>query len=209
MRILVACEESQAVTFAYRNKGYEAYSCDIQNTSGDHPQWHILADAISEAYSGKYDMMIAFPPCTYLSRCGARWMFPKGKINKERYNKALLAKDFFMKLYNAPIKHIAIENPTPLKIVDLPEYTQSIQPYEFGHKYSKKTLLWLKNLPPLRPTKIIKNHTPFVRSSTHKGSYQPPTKTQKQRSKTFTGIAQAMADQWSSPINYTEQLYLW
>ena len=142
MRILVACEESQEVTKAFRELGHEAYSCDIQDCSGGHPEWHIKGDAIKEAYSGKYDMMIAHPPCTYLSKAGARWMYPTaGNLCKKRYQKAMEAKDFFMKMINAPIEYIAVENPTPLKVVDLPKHTQAIQPYEYGHPYSKRTLL--------------------------------------------------------------------
>lgn len=207
MKILIACEESQAVCVAFRKKGHEAYSCDVQDCSGGHPKWHIKGDALKEAYSGKYDMMIAFPPCTYLSRAGARFMFPKGELNQERYNKALDAKAFFMALYNAPIKHIAIENPTQYKMLNMPQYTQAIEPHMFGHPYSKRTLLWLKRLPPLMPTKHIEEYTPFVKSSSHRGSYQPPTRTAKERSKTFKGVAQAMADQWSSP-SYWEQMTL-
>lgn len=207
MKILVACEESQRVCIAFRELGHEAYSCDIQDESGGYPQWHIKGDAIKEAYSQKYDMMIAFPPCTYLSRCGARFLYPEGKLNQERYRKALEAKAFFMSLHNAPIKHIAIENPTQFKILNMPQYTQAVQPYMFGHPYSKRTLLWLKNLPLLRATKIISQYTPFVRSSKHRGAYQPPTKTKKDRSKTFPGIANAMSSQWSEP-KYTEQLSL-
>jgi hypothetical protein len=207
MKILVACEESQAVCVAFRQLGHEAYSCDIQDQSGGFPDWHIKGDALKEAYSGKYDMMIAFPPCTYLSRAGAVHLYPKGVLNEERYKKALKAKEFFMSLYNAPIKHIAIENPTQFKVLNMPQYTQVIQPYMFGHPYSKRTLLWLKNLPHLKATKIIEEYTPFVVSSTHRGAYQPPTKTKKERSKTFSGIAESMANQWSNP-KYTEQLSL-
>lgn len=207
MRVLVACEESQRVCIAFRNMGHEAYSCDIQDQSGGYRDWHIKGDALKEAYSGKYDMMIAFPPCTYLSRAGARFLYPQGQLNHKRYNKALEAKAFFMSLLNAPIKHIAIENPTQFKILNMPQYTQAIQPFMFGHPYSKRTLLWLKNLPPLRATKMINQYTPFVKSSKHRGAYQPPTKTKKERSKTFEGVALAMADQWSNPV-YCEQLPL-
>lgn len=206
MRILVACEESGTVTKAFRDKGHEAWSCDIQPTSGELPEYHIQGDVTSLLHQN-WDMLIAFPPCTYLSRASARFMYPKGKLNIQRYNKALEAKAFFMFLYNAPIKHIAIENPTQFKILNMPEYTQAIQPYMFGHPYSKRTLLWLKNLPALLPTKYVKEYTPFVKSSSHRGKYQPPTKTAKERSKTFKGIALAMASQWSHPI-YEEQLTL-
>ena len=179
MKVLIACEESQAVCIAFRKASHEAYSCDIQDESGGYPEWHIKGDAIKEAYSGKYDMMIAFPPCTYLSNAGARHLYPKGKLNEDRYKKGLEGKAFFMALWNAPIKHICLENPTPSKIYGLPEPSQIVQPYMFGHPYTKRTLLWLKNLPPLKATKIIKQYTPFVQSSKHRGSYQPPTKKSK------------------------------
>ena len=166
MKVLIACEESQEVCKAFRTLGYEAYSCDIQEQSGGYPEWHIQGDALEEAYSGKYTLMIAHPPCTYLSKAGARWMYlTAGNLNQERYEKAMDGKDFFMKMLNAPIKHIAVENPTPLKIVQLPKHTQAIQPYEYGHEYSKRTLLWLKNLPPLVPTDIKTNFTPYLPSN--------------------------------------------
>jgi len=203
MRILVACEESQAVTIELRKLGHEAFSCDIQECSGGYPEWHLQTDAIEEAYSGKYDMMIAHPPCTYMSKAGARWMYPTaGNLSEARFEKAMEAKDFFMKLMNAPIEFIAIENPVPLKIVGLPKYTQAIQPYEFGEKFSKKTLLWLKNLPKLFPTDIQKKHTPYLPSNTggaKRGQKfsRGVSKNAKESSKTFQGIAKAMAEQWT------------
>lgn len=207
IKLLVACEESQTVTKSFRDLGIEAYSCDIQESSGGYPEWHIRGDAIKEAYSGKYNMMIAHPPCTYMSKAGARWMYPTaGNIDSVRYNKALEARSFFMKLLNAPIKYIAVENPTPLKVCNLPEYTQVIQPYEYGDPYSKRTLLWLKNLPRLQPTKIIDNYTPFLPSNTgglsrgQKGS-RGIARNSKEASVTFQGIAEAMATQW---IKYIE-----
>lgn len=202
MKILVGCEESQAVTIELRKLGHEAFSCDIQPCSGGHPEWHIQCDALKEAYSGKYDMMIAHPPCTYISRAGARWMYPqKGVLCQDRLKKALAAKDFFMELMNAPIEFICIENPTPLKIVGLPQHTQSIQPYQFGHNFSKKTLLWLKNLPNLTPTDIKENYIPLLPSNTggkKRGQkHRFSSITQKDSSKTFPGIAKAMAEQWT------------
>ena len=202
MKVLIACEESQTVTKEFRRIGIEAYSCDIQECSGGHPEWHIKGDAIAEAYSGKYDMMIAHPPCTFMSKAGARWMFPTaGNLSEERFEKSQEAKDFFMKMLNAPIKYIAVENPTPLKVVGLPMHTQAVQPYEYGHPYSKRTLLWLKNLKPLNPTEIIENYTPYLPSNTggkKRGqSYSSGTsKNAKESSKTFQGVARAMATQW-------------
>lgn len=201
MKILIACEESQEVAKAFRELGHEAYSCDLQECSGGNPEWHISGDAILEAYSGKYDMMIAHPPCTYLSRAGARWLHTSEGINQDRYNKGLSGKEFFLKLMNAPIPKIVIENPTPLKIFDLPKHTQVIQPYQFGHPFSKRTLLWIKGLPPLNPTEILTEYTPLLPSNTggkkrgQKFTYRNIS--QKDSSKTFTGIAKAMAEQWT------------
>jgi len=201
MKVLVACEESQAVCIAFREKGHEAYSCDILPCSGGHPEWHIQDDAIKVAYSGYWDMMIGHPPCTLISKAGARWMFlTAGVLNTDRYNKAMQAKEFFLKLLNAPIIYICIENPFPLKVIELPKETQTIQPYQFGHSYSKKTLLWLKNLPPLIPTDIKTDYVPYLPSNTggkKKGQkYHYTSISQKESSKTFIGIAKAMADQW-------------
>lgn len=206
MKILIACEESQTICKAFREKGFEAYSCDIQECSGGKPEWHIVGDAISEAYSGKYDLMIAHPPCTYMSNAGARWMYPKaGQLSEERYILAQEAKEFFLKLLNAPIKHIAVENPLPLKVVNLPPYSQIIQPYEYGDPYSKKTLMWLKNLPLLKPTNILQQYTPYLPSNTggkKRGqSYSKGTsKNAKESSRTFPGIADAIANQWGEYI---------
>ena len=202
MKILIACEESQEVCKAFRELGFEAYSCDLQECSGGHPEWHIQGDAVKEAYSGKYNMMIAHPPCTYMSKAGARWMYPTaGNLSQERFKLAMEAKDMFMKLLNAPIKYIAVENPVPLKVVGLPKHSQAVQPYEYGHEYSKKTLLWLKNLPPLKPTGIVENYKPYLPSNTggkKRGqSYSRGiAKNAKESSKTFEGIARAMAEQW-------------
>jgi len=205
MKVLIACEESQVVCKAFRAKGHEAYSCDIIPCSGGHPEWHIQDDVLKHLNNG-WDLMIGHPPCTYLSKAGARWMFPNaGQIDKDRFNKAMDAKDFFLRLLNAPIKHIAIENPFPLKVVALPKPTQTIQPFEFGHPFSKKTLLWLKNLPPLKPTNQIKEHIPYLPSNTggkKRGQKHSRgvSKNAQMSSKTFTGIAEAMAEQWRNLI---------
>lgn len=205
MRVLVACEESQTVCKAFRALGIEAYSCDLLPCSGGHSEWHIQGDAVKEAYSGKYDLMIAHPPCTYMSRAGARWMYPTaGNLSQERFNKAMEAKDLFKKLLNAPIRYIAVENPTPLKVVGLPKQNQAVQPYEYGHPYSKRTLLWLKNLPLLSPTEIVSDYKPYLPSNTggkKRGQkYQFKNISQKESSKTFSGIAKAMAEQWGNFI---------
>ena len=194
MKILVACEESQRVCIELRKLGHEAYSCDILPCSGGHPEWHIQQD-VTPLLNEKWDMIIAFPPCTYLSNAGARHLFPGGKLNEERYKKGLLAKELFMTIYNANCPKIAIENPTPSKIYELPEKTQVIQPWQFGHPYSKRTQLWLKGLPKLIPTNIVE-----VESSCRKaGNWfnKGGKDRQKNRSKTFSGIAKAMADQWT------------
>ena len=194
MKILVACEESQRVCIELRKLGHEAYSCDILPCSGIHPEWHLQQDVIP-LLKEKWDMIIAFPPCTYLSNAGARHLYKGGKLNEERYKKGLLAKELFMAIYNADCPKIAIENPTPSKIFELPEKTQVIQPWQFGHPYSKRTQLWLKGLPKLIPTNIVE-----VESSCRKaGNWFNKGGKDRQinRSKTFPGIAKAMAEQWT------------
>lgn len=201
MRILVACEESQAVAIEFRKRGHEAYSCDVVECSGGHPEWHLQQD-VTELLKQQWDMIIAFPPCTYITNAGAVRMRVKGEIVPERYSKAMEAKAFFMQFINADCKKIAIENPTPMKLVGLPDYTQAIQPYQFGHPYSKRTCLWLKGLPPLMPTEIVGEHTPYVNGGCKdaNGNYRKAQgrneRDQKTRSKTFSGIATAMANQW-------------
>ena len=195
MRVLVACEESQRVCVEFRKLGHEAYSCDIEECSGGHPEWHLQQD-VTELLKIKWDLIIAHPPCTYLSNAGARFLYPKGELNKERLQKGLMAKEFFMKLWNADCPKIAVENPIPSKVYELPEYSQIIQPYEFGHPYSKKTCLWLKGLPKLQPTDIVqeskRESTKIAGNWFNKGGKDR----QKNRAKTFPGIAKAMAEQW-------------
>jgi len=212
MRVLVACEESQAVTKAFRKLGHEAYSCDIQECSGDKPEWHIQGDAIKEAYSGKYDLMIAHPPCTYLAVSGARWMYNKdGSVNKERLTNQRKALNFVQKLMDAPIEKIAIENPVSVISSQIRKPDQIIQPYEYGHSEAKKTCLWLKNLPQLQPTKIV-DKGEFVEWVDKNGKKKRQAKwyldvlskaktkaeRQKLRSKTYQGIADAIANQWGA-----------
>ena len=205
MRILVACEESQTVTKELRALGHDAFSCDLEPCSGGHPEWHIQGDAVAEAYSGKYDMMIAHPPCTFLSHAGARWLYPKGVLNQERLAKGMEAKKLFMKLFSAPIKRIAIENPLPSKVYGLPDHTQIIQPYQFGDAAQKKTLLWIKGLPDLVPTKIVsKGEMVTYKSGKTKAKWfmdaatgKSPKERARLRSVTFPGIARAMAEQWT------------
>lgn len=192
MKILIACEESQTVCKAFRDMGHEAYSCDIQECSGGHPEWHIHGDAIKEAYSGKYDMMVAHPPCTYLSVAGAGRLYPKGVLNIERYKKGLIARDFFMKLYNAPIDKVVIENPLHFKIFDLPKYSQIVHPCYFGEPFMKRTCLWIRGLPNLIPTNIVDGVSTKKADWYNKGGKDR----QKNRSKFWKGIAEAMARQW-------------
>lgn len=205
MKVLVACEESQAVTKELRRLGHEAYSCDIIPCSGGHPEWHLQLDAV-ELLKMKWDMIIAFPPCTYLTNAGARHLYKGHKLNEERYQKGLEAKEFFLKFYNADCPKIAIENPTPSRIYELPEKTQVIQPYEYGHPLTKRTQLWLKGLPPLKPTNIVTPERTFCPSGSyskkhnekHRGVFT--TDRARQRSKTFEGVAKAMAEQWAGNI---------
>lgn len=209
MKILVACEESQRVCKAFRERGHEAYSCDIIECSGIHPEWHIKQDVLPllngncefttmdsthHSIDGKWDMIIAFPPCTYLSNAGAKHLFRNGQLNQERYQKGLEAKAFFMKFLNADCPRIAVENPVSSRIYQMPPYTQEIQPWQFGHPVQKKTRLWLKGLPPLIPTEIVLPDCGCHEAGTWfmKGGKDR----QKNRAKTFPGVARAMSEQW-------------
>lgn len=241
MKVLVACEESQAVCKAFRELGHEAYSCDIQECSGGHPEWHIRGDVLEilnphpiedvcaeDVCEGiefctddreyhfieKWDLLIAHPPCTYLTNGSAVRLLRKESklypgygifqmVNVERLKKGIVSRDFFMAFMNADIERIAIENPVPIALWMLPKYSQIIQPYQFGHKYSKKTCLWLKRLPLLKPTQIItEGVTPWVNGGCKDahGNYRRVQgrreRDPKNRSKTFPGIAKAMAEQW-------------
>lgn len=201
MKVLVACEESQRVCTAFREKGHEAYSCDIIECSGGHPEWHIKADAL-ELIKIKWDLIIAHPPCTFLTNAGARHLWAGHQLNEERYQKGLEAKVFFEALLNADCPKVCVENPIPSKVFELPPYTQTIQPYEYGHPYTKKTCLWLRGLPPLQPTDIVEPIATWCPSGSyshkhgeqHRGMFT--TDRAKNRAKTFEGIAQAMASQW-------------
>ena len=201
MRVLVACEESQAVCKAFRELGHEAYSCDIQECSGGHPEWHIKADAL-ELLKIKWDLIIAHPPCTYLSKAGGSRLRVNGEIQQSRYDKGVAATEFFIAFLNADCPRIAVENPVPLKIFGLPPYSQIIQPFMFGDPWMKTTCLWLKGLPPLMATDIVVPTGKWVSSSDHRkvkvnDQWQTSGKnTKKERSKTFPGIARAMAEQW-------------
>lgn len=192
-KILVACECSQTVCAAWRNAGFEAYSCDLQDCYGGHPEWHLKEDALIIMRSFDWDLIIAHPPCTYLSKAGSVAMFPvPGLMDADRVEKMVRAHDFFMEFYRWSKCPIAIENPMPLRAACLPKATQFINPYDFGHPFSKRTYLWLKDLPPLLPTHArILNHKPWLK---HCAS------TKNRRSKTFDGIAAAMVQQWADVI---------
>jgi hypothetical protein len=216
MRVLIACEESQRVCIEFRKLGHECYSCDIEPCSGGHEEWHIqqdvlpllngncefqTVDGITHRINGKWDLIIAHPPCTYLSNAGARFLYPKGVLNEERLKTGMVAKEFFMTIYNANCERIAIENPIPSKIYELPTYTQTIQPYEYGHPFKKKTCLWLKGLPMLQPTNILpveqRQSTKIAGNWFNKGGKDR----QKNRAKTFLGIAKALAEQYGGQCN--------
>lgn len=202
MKILVACEESQAVTIELRRLGHEAYSCDLEPCSGGHPEWHLQQDVIP-LLEAKWDMIIAFPPCTYLSNAGACRLYPrKGELDIERYKKGLEGKEFFLKLLHADCPRIAVENPVSSTVFKMPLHSQEIQPWQFGHAVTKKTRLWLKGLPPLLPTSVVIPKAPYVPAGTSRkdpskyGRAFRTGKDAKQRSKTFPGVARAMAEQW-------------
>ena len=190
MRVLVACEESQTVCIAFRNKGHLAFSCDIQRCSGGHPEWHIQNDCVSliKDTLSEWDLIIAHPPCTYLSKVSSV-AFSQGK---HTFSDVSVARDFFMFFYNLPGR-ICIENPVPMKLANLPRFSQTVQPYQFGDNWTKLTCLWLKNLPPLFPDCYVpvgfrRNMFPSYVYH-HSGS--------KARSRFFPGIARAMATQWN------------
>jgi len=225
MNVLVACEESQRVTTEFRRLGHNAFSCDIESESGGHPEWHInedvlpllnghctfkTVDGVEHNIPSKWDMIIAFPPCTFMTTAGACRMYHKQEnglsiLDEERVKKMIISRDLFMSIFNSSCEKICIENPTPMKLACLPKPSQIIQPYQFGHPYSKRTCLWLKGLKPLKPTEIVEP----IKGSWVNGdasAYKRKGKenifgksSSKERSKTFQGIAQAMAKQWVEP----------
>jgi len=210
MKVLVACEESQIVTREFRALGVEAYSCDILPCSGGHPEWHIQGDAIKEAYSGRYDLMVAHPPCTYLAVSGNRWLYNEdGSKNKERWDNRNKALEFVRLLLDAPIPYISLENPVGAISTEIRKPDDIIQPFMFGDEASKKTCLWLKNLPKLQPTKIV-SQGEFVEWIGKDGRKKRMAEwycrakgnknSSKLRSKTFPGIAKAIASQYTNYI---------
>lgn len=185
---------------AFRALGAEAYSCDLQPCSGGHPEWHIQGDVLAILQAGQivtqagsihtipqWDLMIAHPPCTYLTRAGATLLYPGGHLCWRRYRNGLLARRFFMTLLTAPISHIAVENPTPCLIYHLPPPSMVLHPKDYGEQWTKRTLLWLRNLPPL----MYGCEHPSPRSYVYHCYHHP-----RRRSKSFTAVAAAMAEQW-------------
>ena len=216
MKVLIACEESQEVCKAFRAKGHEAYSCDIQPQSGGHPEWHIHGDALKAMrggtvntvdgkshYIGEWDMLIAHPPCTYLTVTGNSWFNIEkyGDKARQRYKDRYEAIVFFMYFALANIPKIAVENPVGVMNTCYRKPDCIVHPYHFGDDAKKKTCFWLKGLPPLTPTNVIKPTTVKTGHGTdspwHAFSWNlPPAERARARSKTFPGMAKAMAEQW-------------
>ena len=211
MKILVACEESQAVTIELRRLGHEAYSCDIQECSGGHPEWHIKGDVLPllngdcefntmdgerHAISGRWDMIIAFPPCTDLAVSGARHFAKKRADGRQQ-----ASIDFFMKFANAHCDRIAIENPVGIMSTHFRKPDQIINPWQFGHPETKKTCLWLKNLQPLEETENVYAYMMTLPEKARSRIHWMGSGHAKERSKTYPGIARAMAEQWAGPVN--------
>lgn len=205
MNVLIACEESQIETIEFRKKGNRAFSCDLQKCSGGFPGWHVIGNAVEilktpisfQCQDGsihcvkKWDLLIAHPPCTYLSNAAAH-LLRKGGLNQERFLNGLKAAELFYTFLYSDIERICVENPVPDSLYQLPHYDQIINPYDFGHEYSKRTCLWLKNLPGLFSTEIVMDRKSFVFTRKCKNNDRG-----KERSKSFKGIAKAMAEQWS------------
>ena len=207
-KILVACEESQAVTIEFRKLGFEAYSCDILPCSGGHPEWHLQQD-VTDVLKQKWDLIIAFPPCTYLTVTGNRWFnierYGEKAIQRHKYREEAIK--FFMMFANTDCEHIAIENPVGIMSSKWRKPDQIINPYQFGDPFEKKTCLWLKGLPLLSPKSVVKPapRKEFKSGKTMPSWYAdawrlPKEERSKLRSKTFPGIAKAMAEQWSKTI---------
>jgi len=205
MKLLIACEESQTICKAFRKLGFDAFSCDILPCSGGHEEWHIRGNVLDILHKG-WDMMIAHPPCTYLSNSGVTLLWNKDKTkNIERWCELKNGAAFFKELLYSEIPLIAIENPIPhryaLELIGK-KYDQCIQPYQFGHAESKATCFWLKGLPKLIPTNDVKHiWQQLPKKDAQRLHYLPPTKDRaKLRSKTFPRIAEAMAYQWGKVL---------
>jgi len=188
MKVLVACEESQAVCIAFRERGHEAYSCDILPCSGGHPEWHFMGHIQNFLYTVDWDLVIAFPPCTDLAVSGARYFKEKQADGRQKYSIG-----FFMTFTRLECKW-AIENPIGIMSTHYRKPDQIIQPWQFGHGETKATCLWLNGLPKLEPTNIVEGREQRI------WKMAPSPNSAKERSKTFAGIAQAMAEQWSERV---------
>ena len=217
MKVLIACEESQRVCIAFRERGHEAYSCDIQEPSGGHPEWHILGDALKAIEGGRittidgkthdivrWDLLIAHPPCTYLTLAGNKWFNPEFADRfPDRQKQRKEAVEFFMAFANADCDRIAIENPVGIMSSQWRKPDQYIEPYMFGDPEKKKTGLWLKGLPLLKPTNIVEPVIIHCKSGANEPRWHietmhlPKEERSRVRSQTFPGIAEAMASQWS------------
>lgn len=204
INVLIACEESQAECIAFRERGFNAFSCDIKECRKGTPAAFHIVDDVTPYLNGKtvfktqdgtyrqvprWHLIIAHPPCTYLCKVSSVWMVQGGQLNEQRYAKMLEARAFFLRCLGARADYVAVENPLPMARANLPKPSCFVHPSWFGHKYTKKTLYWLKNLPPLMPQVIFPNPKEFVRAS--RGIY---------RSRTFSGVAKAMAEQWGDWI---------
>ena len=213
MKVLVACEESQAVCKAFRELGHEAYSCDIIECSGGHPEWHIMQDVIpllngnctfqtcdshTHTIDGRWDMIIAFPPCTKTTNAGAKHLFRGQKLNLRRYYEGLCGKALFLTIMAADCEKIVIENPRPSKIFEYPKETQCVNLYWFGDPRQKATLLWEKGVQPLVPTNMVEPLCNCHEAGTWftKGGKER----QKNRSKLSEDFANAMAEQWGGKV---------
>lgn len=210
LRVLVACEESQAVCKAFRELGHKAFSCDIQDCSGGHPEWHIKMDCLKVLNLPIWDLVIAHPPCTYLTVAGNRWFDVNryGQKAKVRIVNRWEAESFFFDFVNCRCERVCIENPVGVMSSIYKRPTQIIQPYQFGHKVRKKTCLWLKGLPPLKATDLVEPEIVTLNGKTYSKWHIDALHSknrQKIRSRTFPGIAKAMAEQWSKFILQEEQ----
>ena len=194
MKILIACEESQTICKTLRAKGHEAYSCDVIDCSGGHKEWHIKEDALKVAYdlSYKWDAMIAHPPCTHLAVSGMRW-FKEGRKSMQLQKESV---DFFMNLINAPIEKIAVENPVCIMSTKYRKPDQIINPFQFGHPEQKKTCLWLKNFPKLKETNNVYDYMMTLPITQRTRIHWLGSNKSKERSVTYQGIADAIAEQW-------------
>ena len=231
-KVLIACEESQTVCKAFRARGFEAYSCDIQDCSGGHPEWHIKGDVLPllngdisfttvggerNTVNGRWYLIIAHPPCTYLTVTGNRWFDVQqyGDAARQRFKERYKAIVFFMQMALAWCDHVAVENPVGIIGSAWKSADQVIQPWQFGHPTVKKTCLWLKGLPPLQPTNIVEVDTSDVYEYVakngrikHDSRNRSRCRTEdraKHRSRTFDGIAEAMSEQWGNYIMESEE----